>query len=654
MTAGSGVRRPGLALVAALALVASLAACSPDESGGGDTGAGGAGGDLVTFTAAGGEWTEAGGAITLTLFDVAPSAVVFTDRPQRSTATMLTAELVGRWEQLYGTDNPNAAVTTTGGHQGAEVVAVELSDPALDVVARTATFSVTPLEPSADLGGLAHLADRVDAALPSAFGHVAVFIDNASVGPAVPAASDVTCAEAPDVALNGTPVTMAVTNHSAVPADQVYVAVTGVTAVGYDSWATKPSTLMNDSIALACLPQDPGDTSGRTYLFELGEGVAGGLLWVSLGEPIPSGAGGLPTVQPSFDTSLYRFANIEFAYPGQGDMTNVDQFSFPVGLSVFAPGATSPSAGTSYSGTTCEIVADLQQAVASQGDNADWAQVRVTDANGDFVRVLAPKQRARQPDVTNGVPNPFRQGWPSMLAYVQSMAGRQVTVEGLFTPASSNPNVDQTGWFSYAGSFDADGNVTLNGTIGAPVANGPGNGGRPGEQVTMQASSQDVNADGTVVGLDGIAAGIYDQNSQYSVGGVNRNGFTNGEPDPAAPDDVYNSLYRDFITAFTYGYWGGRYGDNARDFWYRFDPPFAPEGGQEAFAAARSGADGFVAWNLWAEVLFGYSTNYAIPYGEDFGSGAPNRPSPLLDVPVGGRWQMTIGSDGPAGCLDKL
>ena len=164
----------------------------------------------------------------------------------------------------------------------------------------------------------------------------------------------------------------------------------------------------------------------------------------------------------------------------------------------------------------------------------------------------------------------------------------------------------------------------------------------------MSSTGSNVNPKGVVTGPNNLLTGLYDQSSAYSVAGAGRNG--NG--DPATPDDVYNTIYRDLVTPFTYGYWGGKYGTANTGFWKNWAPPAAPTGGQPSFQAARSGTDAFTAFNVYADTMFNYSNNYNIPYGEDYGSGSPTRPSPLLDLPVGGTFRMTIGNDGPAGCLD--
>lgn len=453
-------------------------------------------------------------------------------------------------------------------------------------------------------------------------------------------------------------VRMSVVNSNATYLDSdVYVALTGVVLNGYSGWGANPCNLVNHSVRLSTLPTDPTDPSGHTHYFDLGEGIGSGLLWISLGSPIDSG---LPTIQPSFDTTTYRFANVEFAYPGQGDITNVDQFSFPVNLETLDASGNTIST-RAYSGTTCEIRAALKTAVdnynttyIASGDlptsyAAAWDHIEVDDAAGHFVRVVAPKQRAKQPTMNGTTPNPYSQGWPSMIPYLDSMKGQSIKVKGLFSPAAGTNHVDETGWYDYSGAFDpVTGELTLTGTIASPIGGSTIDQGRAGLPMSVALSRTQTSPS---PGLDGLATGIYDQNSQYFVNDMARNGFTNGTADPAAPNDVYNTIYRDLTSAFTYGYWGGVYGDDNKDFWGVFTPPNAPSGGQPGFDAARAGNDKFLAYNLYSQIMFNYSDNYNIPYGENYGSGAPNRNSPLLTVPGGGTWQMTIGADGPVGCL---
>lgn len=442
------------------------------------------------------------------------------------------------------------------------------------------------------------------------------------------------------------------TNTGPIDPREIYITVTG-NGTGN---GVHPCTAVNHGVRLSDLPRFK--KGPHWYHLELGSGISSGEIWISYKHRLK----GLPTIQPSFDTSMTRFANVEFTFPGSADMTNVDQFSFPVDLTTFRTRHgrehLEKMQTRRYTGTTCDIVSAMHSAVDTysstytSGPAAAWSQIAVEDTAGDLVRVVAPKQRTHQPATTGGDPNPFAQGWPSMVPYVESMANQPITIEGLFSPGSGSAYTSQAGWYRYTGTFAADGSIKLTGTYGASTMPG-GTGAVPGRHVKVTGSFTDALGN-----PNGLATGIYDQASQYTVGTTDRN-----TPDGAhdAPDDVYNSIYRDLTTAFTYGYPGGTYGTANSGWWNTWNPPTAPSGGQPAFAAARvqpdptqPGGDQFFAGNLWAQALFGVSTNYAIPYGEDYGSGAPSRPSPLVDITKGTELHLTIGKDGPAGCLANL
>ena len=87
---------------------------------------------------------------TLTLTEVDPLTLAFTDRPERTAQTWDTTVVLDYWESEFDGDPPNAAVTADG-----VTVAVTLSDPRVGMSARTdgavtpnagaITFTATPL-----------------------------------------------------------------------------------------------------------------------------------------------------------------------------------------------------------------------------------------------------------------------------------------------------------------------------------------------------------------------------------------------------------------------------------------------------------------------------------------------------------------------------
>lgn len=87
---------------------------------------------------------------TLTLTEVDPVTLAFTDRPERTAQTWDTTVVLDYWESEFDGESPNAAVTADGA-----TVAVTLSDPRVGMSARSdgavapnagaITFTAAPL-----------------------------------------------------------------------------------------------------------------------------------------------------------------------------------------------------------------------------------------------------------------------------------------------------------------------------------------------------------------------------------------------------------------------------------------------------------------------------------------------------------------------------
>ena len=94
-----------------------------------------------------------------------------------------------------------------------------------------------------------------------------------------------------------------------------------------------------------------------------------------------------------------------------------------------------------------------------------------------------------------------------------------------------------------------------------------------------------------------------------------------------------HSLYSDELTGtYAYGYWGGKYGNDSSQF-----------DGKAPFAAARTAAEPFAAWNIWEQAIWNTSDSYGMALGERFGSGG--KKSPLIGVGSGAAaMQITMKS----------
>lgn len=106
---------------------------------------------LMVMKAEQAEFVEAtNGDYTVTLTDVDPVTLAFTDRPERTAQAWDTTVVLDYWDSEFDGDPPNAAVTADGVR-----VAVTLSDPRIGMSARNdgavtpnagaITFTATPL-----------------------------------------------------------------------------------------------------------------------------------------------------------------------------------------------------------------------------------------------------------------------------------------------------------------------------------------------------------------------------------------------------------------------------------------------------------------------------------------------------------------------------
>ncbi len=604
---------------------------------------------------------------TLTLTGLDPAVVMFSDRPQRLVRKVAVEDFVSEWAS-YGFDTvpPNAAVTWRGEDDLERSSVIELTDPNFDGEALSFSFDLSPIEVSSAIPAAS------DEMLPESFEDVSVFVDNAA-----------SCSS---------PLTMTIQNdnHEEQDDSTVFVMLTGNDTVEV---GPNDPDLINKGVPLDTLQR----RSEHTYFFELACGITAGLLWISYGKPVDA------VERPDVNNSDIRFANVEIAYPGQGDMTNVDQYSIAIGIQTFdtpdPPAGKKPRDSSDYSGFTDCILADFEAEFAANqkyGGDLEKALYRV---DGKFVRIVSPSHAV--------LDSRRKDAYPSLLPHVESMKDQTIRIRGHF---GNNEFPQESGWYDYTGTFDANsGDFTGSGTIAASDQEGPG----ASQGLDLSVTAED------------LALGTYTQSAKYSVAPhppstkgdpvpirpkparpdgapeVVDDGATtkdsnvvtstkalfapadvgaaitapNGNPIPAGstitkvisastveisstatatatnvsltivdkdtgliPNDVYESIYRDLVAAFTWGYWGGKYGDSNENFV-----------GKDPFAAARPATDTFLGYSPYSAVLFRWTRSYSMPFGESYGSGGHR--SPLLDAPIGGEWRMIIHPDTtPGGC----
>jgi len=110
------------------------------------------------------------GTWTLTLTDVDPVVLAFTDRPLRDAQAGSAERLVEAWPDMFGDSNPNGVVVAHNAEGATNSAVVELMDPAIDGSTMTYTVKVLTNE-----GGPA------EPGRSYSFEQVSVFIDDVKV-----------------------------------------------------------------------------------------------------------------------------------------------------------------------------------------------------------------------------------------------------------------------------------------------------------------------------------------------------------------------------------------------------------------------------------------------------------------------------------------
>lgn len=146
------------------------------------------------------------GSLAITLGDVEPRAMWFTDRPERLADVVLVTDLIAAWTELGFTEvPPNAGLVLSDSDDEATLI-ITVVEPTWSPSERTLRMTGLPIA-TADLPGdhaLGAHTDRVVNTLPTDVEHVALFIDPATIPPefqALPA----NCVSVPHVGGPGDP-----------------------------------------------------------------------------------------------------------------------------------------------------------------------------------------------------------------------------------------------------------------------------------------------------------------------------------------------------------------------------------------------------------------------------------------------------------------
>jgi hypothetical protein len=243
-----------------------------------------------------------------------------------------------------------------------------------------------------------------------------------------------------------------------------------------------------------------------------------------------------------------RYDKVELTYPGVANLTAVDFFGIPFRLD--AADAAGRQLGTLAWNASTDTVENALLAIPG----AKNALVK-THAGG-FARILSPQLS----------PNSY----PSFKQYFDSVKGAQLTVRGSFF---GNPF--QT--FRYGGGFGGSGQTTLTGTITPQTGLA-----KPGQALGVAGST--------------LPSAVYTVDGPYTWGGSVHH---------VGDNDVYAVIYRDLISGFAWGYWGGKYGNDSAS--WQGKPPFA---------AARKTSTNYATYNEYAAVVYKYSDAYGFSFSD--------------------------------------
>jgi hypothetical protein len=112
---------------------------------------------------------------TLTLNDIAPQTIYFSDRPERIVGQAPMQKFLDGLS--FSQDNPpNAAIEILEADEGMDVVIVELFDPVYDAVNGTLQYTASILETPNHSHAVFN--EQHDGAIPEGFGAVSLFIDS--------------------------------------------------------------------------------------------------------------------------------------------------------------------------------------------------------------------------------------------------------------------------------------------------------------------------------------------------------------------------------------------------------------------------------------------------------------------------------------------
>jgi Beta-1,3-glucanase len=232
------------------------------------------------------------------------------------------------------------------------------------------------------------------------------------------------------------------------------------------------------------------------------------------------------------------------------NLTAVDQFAIGMRLTTLgAAGEELESVGSTYANTIFSALQGIPGGPEST----------VRGANGEIIRILSPNKSS---------------AYPLLTEYVHSMAGQTITLHTAYFVSPFTTSV-------YTGTFQADGSISLTGTM---------------KEEGVEKPAPPINLEG-----------------QKLIGEIYNGGET--------PNDLQGTVRRDLLAAFSIGLWGGKYGNDALSFCTNPNTTsqgtWCPTGfNVPAFAEARTVPAPYTTYEQYASVINQYSDIYGAPYSD--------------------------------------
>jgi len=134
---------------------------------------------LFVQTAPSGTFEVKDGRQILTLSEISPYTIYFSDRPDRITGSMTTRNFFASWgggNNSFDVDPPNAALEIFDNNENSNVFILELSSPVYSPTSGILQYDVIILQDTTD--GLTQYDDRNDMEIPAIFDDAVLFIDS--------------------------------------------------------------------------------------------------------------------------------------------------------------------------------------------------------------------------------------------------------------------------------------------------------------------------------------------------------------------------------------------------------------------------------------------------------------------------------------------